>query len=223
MRLNLVNPTAKAYTEASPFVQMGPFSKVIDSELVGNNFVGDFACFNRCRVGRYTGLSFCSYAADSEIGRFTTIGSRVSIGAFSHPTDWLSIHEFQYRDVSRIYGETLIDGGRNLLSSTDRPTRLGNDVWVGDNAAIGRGVTIGDGAIIGLSAVVVSDVEPFSIVVGNPGRTLRKRFPDDIISALVDLKWWDSDLNHLHGINFKDIRSAIADLRTRQLRVADGN
>ena len=72
----------------------------------------------------------------------------------------------------------------------------------------GRGVTVGDGSIIGLSAVVIGDVEPFSIVVGNPGRTLRKRFADDIIAALNELKWWDLELGELRGLDFKCASSA---------------
>ena len=50
---------------------------------------------------------------------------------------------------------------------------------------------IGDGAVIGTGAVVAKDVRPYAIVVGNPGREVRRRFPDDQVEALLRIRWWD--------------------------------
>ncbi|MCB0625276.1 MAG: CatB-related O-acetyltransferase [Saprospiraceae bacterium] len=68
---------------------------------------------------------------------------------------------------------------------------IGNDVWIGYKAVILAGVTIGDGAIVGSHAVVTKDVEPYSIVGGNPAREIRKRFPAAQIDLLLQLRWWD--------------------------------
>lgn len=68
---------------------------------------------------------------------------------------------------------------------------IGNDVWIGYEAVILAGVTIGDGAIIGTRAVVTKDVPPYTIVGGVPAKPIRKRFPDDIIAALLALRWWN--------------------------------
>lgn len=68
---------------------------------------------------------------------------------------------------------------------------IGNDVWIGYEAVILAGVTVGDGAIIGTRAVVTKDVPPYTIVGGVPAKPIRKRFPDDIIAALLALRWWD--------------------------------
>jgi virginiamycin A acetyltransferase len=70
---------------------------------------------------------------------------------------------------------------------------VGNDVWIGFEAVIMAGVTIGDGAIIASRAVVTKDVEPYSIVGGMPAKLIKKRFPDDVIDRLLELKWWDWD------------------------------
>lgn len=68
---------------------------------------------------------------------------------------------------------------------------VGNDVWIGFEAVILAGVTIGDGAIIGTRAVVTKDVPPYTIVGGVPAKVIRKRFSDDVISALLKTQWWD--------------------------------
>ena len=65
---------------------------------------------------------------------------------------------------------------------------------------------IGDGAIIGASSVVGSDVAPYTIVVGNPARILRKRFDDEFIAYLLDLKWWDWDIEKIEA-NFEALSS----------------
>ena len=53
------------------------------------------------------------------------------------------------------------------------------------------GVTVGDGAGIGAGSVVTKDVEPYSIVAGNPAKLIRKRFADDQISKLLEIRWWN--------------------------------
>lgn len=70
-------------------------------------------------------------------------------------------------------------------------TVVGNDVWIGQNTTILPGVNIGDGAIIGANSTVGSDVEPYTIVAGNPARLIRKRFDDELIEVLEKVKWWN--------------------------------
>ncbi len=79
-------------------------------------------------------------------------------------------------------------------------TVVGNDVWIGQNAVILPGVHIGDGAIIGASSVVGSDVEPYSVVAGNPAKMLHKRFDDEMIELLLHLKWWDKDIEEINRL-----------------------
>lgn len=68
---------------------------------------------------------------------------------------------------------------------------IGNDVWIGYEAVILAGVTVGDGAVIGARAVVTKDVPPYTIVGGVPAKPIRKRFSEDLIAALLELRWWD--------------------------------
>ncbi|RAI93600.1 transferase family hexapeptide repeat protein [Paenibacillus pabuli] len=70
---------------------------------------------------------------------------------------------------------------------------MGNDVWIGQNVTIMPGVTIGDGAIVASNATVTKDIEPYTIVGGNPVKPIKRRFDDMIIALLLELKWWDQD------------------------------
>lgn len=79
-------------------------------------------------------------------------------------------------------------------------TVIGNDVWIGQNAVILPGVRIGDGAIIGASSVVGSDVPPYTIVAGNPARTLRERFDEELTALLLELRWWDKSVEEINAL-----------------------
>ena len=60
-------------------------------------------------------------------------------------------------------------------SSEPRPIVIGNDVWIGARVVILPGVHVGNGSVIGAGAVVTKDVEPYSIVAGNPAKLIRMR------------------------------------------------
>ena len=58
---------------------------------------------------------------------------------------------------------------------TERPIVIADRAWVAAEAFIGPGVTIGEGAVVGARAAVFKDVEPWTVVGGNPARVLKKR------------------------------------------------
>lgn len=68
---------------------------------------------------------------------------------------------------------------------------VGNDVWIGYEAAIMAGVRIGDGAVIGARALVTRDVAPYTIVGGIPARPIRTRFAPEVIELLQRIRWWE--------------------------------
>ncbi|HMC39539.1 MAG TPA: CatB-related O-acetyltransferase [Acidimicrobiales bacterium] len=71
------------------------------------------------------------------------------------------------------------------------PIRIGNDVWVGWEAAVMSGVTIGDGAVVAARAVVTKDVRPYEIVGGVPAGHIGWRFDEPTRAALLRIRWWD--------------------------------
>ena len=79
-------------------------------------------------------------------------------------------------------------------------TVVGNDVWIGQNAVILPGVRIGNGAIIGANSVVGRDVEPYSIVAGNPARLIRTRFDDELTGLLLRFAWWDKTVEEINEL-----------------------
>ncbi len=124
-----------------------------------------------------------------KIGRFCSIacGAKFLFTSGNHTMRSLSNYTFPI-----FFDEWNLDA-KNICSAWDNKGDivLGNDVWVGYEAVIMSGVTIGNGAIIGTRAVVTKDVPPYTIVGGVPAKPIRKRFDDDTIRALENLRWWD--------------------------------
>jgi acetyltransferase-like isoleucine patch superfamily enzyme len=68
---------------------------------------------------------------------------------------------------------------------------VGSDVWFGESVTVMSGVTIGHGAVVATNSHVFKDVEPYSIVGGNPAKLIKYRFDKEIIDAFLEMKWWD--------------------------------
>jgi len=123
------------------------------------------------------------------IGKFCSIATGaifMMAGNQGHRHDWLTTYPFFYDNKGGQWGENLPDP---YLSKGS--TIVGNDVWIGAEAMILAGVKIGNGAVIGARSLVTKDVEPYTIVGGNPARVIKKRFEDKTIEILQEIKWWD--------------------------------
>jgi acetyltransferase-like isoleucine patch superfamily enzyme len=57
----------------------------------------------------------------------------------------------------------------------DLPITIGDDCWIGANVVVTPGAAIGRGCVVGANSVVVGDMPPYAIVVGAPGRVVRRR------------------------------------------------
>lgn len=123
------------------------------------------------------------------IGKFCSIacGAKFIFNSANHTLSSLSTYPFPlFFEEWGLKREEVTDSWDNKGDIV-----IGNDVWIGYEAVIMAGVTIGDGAIIGTRAVVTKDVPPYTIVGGVPARLIRKRFPDETISELLKIRWWD--------------------------------
>ena len=119
------------------------------------------------------------------IGKFCQIATSVTfiMNGANHALDGFSTYPF------KAFGEDWKDVPLNSKSKGD--TTMGNDVWIGYNSTIMPGINIGDGAIIATNSTVTSDVEPYTIVGGNPAKFIRNRFDEPTTQFLCQLKWWD--------------------------------
>lgn len=130
------------------------------------------------------------------IGSFCAIGTGASFlmaGNQGHRSDWISTFPFFYMKEEAAFADALD------AYEPAGDTVVGSDVWIGAEAMILPGVRIGHGAVIGSRALVTKDVEPYTIVGGNPARPIRKRFDDEQIAMLLEMAWWDWPLEQLRA------------------------
>ena len=129
-------------------------------------FIGDKLVIGKfCAIGR--GVEFVMNGANHRMCSVTTYPFNIMGGGWEKCTPRL--------DDLPLKGDTVV----------------GNDVWFGQNVTVMPGVHIGDGAIIAANSVVASDIPPYCVAGGNPCRIIRKRFDDELIDYLLELKWWD--------------------------------
>jgi len=122
------------------------------------------------------------------IGKFCQIATGVKfiMNGANHGLQGFTTYPF------KIFGEPF--SNLPLLSDNKGDTIIGNDVWIGNDVTIMPGIKVGDGAIIASKSVVTKNVEPYSIVGGNPAQLIRTRFSEEIIAVLLKLKWWNWDI-----------------------------
>ena len=130
--------------------------------LFGATINNEVQVFPSCKIWAPWNLSFGLHVAiDDGVYLYSvnkiTIGTKVAISrnAFICTAS---------HDISRL--------DRPLIT---KPIVIGDGVWIGAGAFIGPGVTIGEGAVVGACAVVTKDVEPWTVVAGNPARFIKKR------------------------------------------------
>ena len=134
-------------------VHPGAFLSVVEEQRDGATSDARLVIGDGVRIGSDMVIACCG---SIEIGDDVLTADRVYIGDTYH----------QYRDVSRpVLHQGLGD---------PRPVSIGRGAFLGINCAVLPGVTIGDGACVGANAVVTHDVPPHSLVVGNPGRVVRR-------------------------------------------------
>lgn len=135
--------------------------------------------------------SFCGYDCsllNVDVGPFSSIASKVSIGGAAHPMHFVSTSPvfLSHKDsVKTKYAH------HDYLPIVQ--TMVGADVWIGEGVFVKAGVTIGNGAVIGMGAVVTKDIPPYAIVAGSPAKIINYRFDQNIIDNLLTLKWWEFD------------------------------
>lgn len=161
-----------------------------------NIIVGDFTYFSETDFERHVSHHYDFYNDKLIIGKFCQIAKGVEfiMNGANHQMNAASTFPFYIFEG----WEQEIPPLENFHLKGD--TVIGNDVWIGQNATILPGVHVGNGAIIGANSTVGGNVEPYSIVAGNPAKFIRKRFDDELINILQKLQWWDLPVDKINEL-----------------------
>ena len=136
-----------------PWVKSHGFSRIPSSTAIWSPHK-DVTLGDRVQFGPN-----CRIQCDIEFGNSILMAANVAfVGKDDH--------------ITNISGQTIWNSGRG----DSKKTHVGNDVWIGHGAIIIAGVIIGDGAIVAAGSVVTKDVEPCTIVGGNPAKFIKNRF-----------------------------------------------
>ncbi|WP_040255742.1 CatB-related O-acetyltransferase [Rickettsia hoogstraalii] len=162
---------------------------------------GDYSYYS----GYYHGTTFddCVMYLDAEdnrykldeidkliIGKFCSIATGVKFmmgGTQGHNYNWIASYPLDSFDEDFDNYETIPPKAYRLKGDTV----LGNDVWIGAESMIMPGVKIADGAIVGARSLVIKNIGAYEIWGGNPAKLIKKRFSDNDIAKLLQIKWWD--------------------------------
>jgi len=198
------NPTLNARSG----VRIGP-----GCSLGERVFLDDQVQLIESAVGRYTAIGTGTVLRRARVGAFCSLAPEVRAGLGIHPTHLLSSSPVFYSPGHPAHQRIFVS---ERLFEESAPVVIGNDVWIGSRAMILDGIVIGDGAVVAAGAVVVKDVEPYTIVGGVPAKPIRKRFSEEQIRRLLEIKWWNRPESWLreHGASFADVDTFLARVET---------
>ena len=190
--------------------QSKPFKPVEDC-LIFNDEGGELPFESErhgVKVGRQTYfgeeiVGACENGYIKSIGHFTSINGTAKI-AVNHQLNMTfvsdDIQSFFSDENKKLFQDKLLADTQHPYSYNKKLT-IGNDVYIGAYAFINASkvTSIGDGAIIGSGAVVLEDVPPYAIVVGVPAKIKRYRFSPEMIETLLQVKWWDWNIDEINA------------------------
>lgn len=137
-----------------------------------------YGCFDPNRV--YPG---------THIGRYCSFSNSCRVVNRNHPSSSITFSPYLYQASL---------GRRDAVDIPNKRCVIEDDVWIGHNAIVLPSAThVGRGSAIGAGAIVTHNVPPYSIIAGNPGRVIRKRFSEPTIELLESIRWWEWDAQQL--------------------------
>jgi hypothetical protein len=186
-----------------------PTAKLHDSTLGAYCEVGARTILQEVVMDDYSYVVNDAQLTYTTIGKFCSIAAMTRINPGNHPMQRASQAHFTYRASAYFPGES-DDTGFFEWRRRHR-VHIGHDVWIGHGAIVLPGRSVGTGAVVAAGAIVTKDVAAYTIVAGNPARTIKRRFSEEITDRLAALAWWEWD--------HETLRRALPDFR--QLAVED--
>lgn len=143
----------------------------LNASFVFEAKTGEIRLGDRCYLGANTSILCRSRVS---LGNDVTIAWDVMIYDHdSHSMDWHDRAKAVQLFYER-YGEPDCFDRLDWSNVRSSPIVIHDRVWIGFGATVLKGVTIGEGAIVAARSVVTQDVEPYTVVAGNPARAIRK-------------------------------------------------
>jgi acetyltransferase-like isoleucine patch superfamily enzyme len=175
-RCAILDPTAVLH----PTAEIENASRKREAIVVGPHTHVRGQLFTFWNGGQITIGSWCYVGEGTRIWSQSsvTIGNYVLIAHLadihdtnSHPIDWRE---------RRLDTEAIFAGGyRTPTQTVSAPVVIEDDAWIGFKATVMKGVRVGRGAIVSAGSVVTKDVEPWTVVGGNPAKVIAELTPDD--------------------------------------------
>ncbi len=166
------------------------------SETISFTYGNSLITVGRFTYGYYNLRVLWADGQPLSIGNFCSFGGAITIYlGGNHHAEWMTTYPF-----GGIYQDCLGYFDIENVEMSKGPVVIGNDVWIADYVTILSGVTIGDGAVVASNSVVTKDVEPYTMVGGNPAKFIRYRFEKDICDLLQKLRWWDLEIDQIKEI-----------------------
>jgi phosphonate metabolism protein (transferase hexapeptide repeat family) len=180
-----------------------PTAKLKDVRLGAYCEVGARTILQEVTMDDYSYVVNDAQITYTTIGKFCSIAAMTRINPGNHPMHRATQAHFTYRASAYFPGES--DDAEFFEWRRAHHINIGHDVWIGHGAIVLPGRNIGTGAVVAAGAIVTKHVPAYTIVGGNPARTIKRRFPEAVASRLTELAWWDW--------NHEALRSALPDFR----------
>jgi acetyltransferase-like isoleucine patch superfamily enzyme len=156
-----------------------PSAKLHDTKLGAYCEVGARTILHEVSMDDYSYVVNDAQITYTTIGKFCSIAAMTRINPGNHPMHRASQAHFTYRASAYFPGEA--DDSEFFEWRRGHRVQIGHDVWM------------------------TKDVPAYTIVAGNPARTIKRRFPESVASRLATLAWWDW--------NHETLRGALPDFR----------
>jgi acetyltransferase-like isoleucine patch superfamily enzyme len=181
-----LSPRSTAKREPLPPAELGPGTIVSTGAVVfagtrvgARVIVGDQACVReRCVVGD-----------DVVVGRGSLVENDTTVGALTKIQAHAYITAYSVLEEEVFIAPCVVTTNDNFMGRTERrhelikgPT-IRRGARVGGAAVLCPGVEIGEEAFVGAGAVVVHDVPPHAVVVGNPARQIREVADEELLGS----------------------------------------
>lgn len=180
-------------------LKIGYLSKVEKCTFGRYNTIYDNVLLNSCSLGDFTYIASGTQVSKTVLGKYCSIGPDCKIGLGKHPAkDFVSTHPIFFSTLK----QAQITFAEKNYFNEFAEINIGNDVWIGANTIILDGVKISDGVIIAAGSVVTKDMPAYAIVGGIPAKIMRYRFEINEINKLLEIEWWNADIENLKN-NYK--------------------